>query len=176
MAKLEVAYDTYLRETVKALANPGVLLVSKRLGTGANVMTIGWGALGVVWGRPTFVVLVRPSRYTFGLIETAGDFTVNVLSRDYADVFQYCGSVSGRDTDKLADRGLATIPSLKVASPTLEQALIVYECKVLHSNDVLPERLDREVINACYPSGNFHRLYYGEILCVRAEPDAADRL
>ena len=176
MAKLEVSYDTYLRETVKALANPGILLVSKRVGGGANAMTIGWGAVGVIWGRPTFVVLVRPSRYTFELIEAAGDFTVNVLSRDHAEALQYFGSVSGRDVDKLGGRGLATIPSLKVASPTIEQGLIVYECRVLHANDVLPERLDPEVVSACYPAGNFHRLYYGEILCVRAEPDAAERL
>jgi len=176
MAKLEVAYDAYIRETIRALANPGLLLVSKRTTDGANAMTIGWGAIGVMWGRPTFVVLVRPTRYTFELIEAGGDFTVNVLSRDHASALQYFGAVSGRDIDKLAQRGLATIPSLRVSSPTLEEAVIVYECRVLHSNDVLPERLDAEATKTCYPAGNYHRMYYGEILCVRAEPDAQERL
>jgi flavin reductase (DIM6/NTAB) family NADH-FMN oxidoreductase RutF len=176
MAKVEVAYDTYARETVKALANPGLLLAARGARGGANAMAIGWGAVGVVWGRPTFVVLVRPSRYTYGLIETAGDFTVNVMSREHAAAVQHCGSVSGRRGDKLAQCGLTTIPGLKVSSPALDAAVIIYECRVIHANDVIPEKLDAEVAAACYPKGDFHRLYYGEILCVRAEPDAAERL
>ena len=34
MAKLEVRYDQHLRETLRALANPGLLLVSKRKDAG----------------------------------------------------------------------------------------------------------------------------------------------
>ena len=29
-----------------------------------NTMTISWGSLGFIWGRPFVQVLVRPARYT----------------------------------------------------------------------------------------------------------------
>ena len=37
---------------------------------------------GSVWGRPTWTVLVRPSRFTYELIEQTGDFTVSVPGPD----------------------------------------------------------------------------------------------
>ncbi|MBR2683498.1 MAG: hypothetical protein IKE22_09565, partial [Atopobiaceae bacterium] len=39
-----------------------------------NTMTIGWGTIGTVWGKPILMVMVRPQRYTYGLINAAGEF------------------------------------------------------------------------------------------------------
>ena len=41
----------------------GILLTTKGQ-TGVNTMTIGWGTIGIEWGRPMFVAYVRESRYT----------------------------------------------------------------------------------------------------------------
>ncbi|MCH5321608.1 MAG: flavin reductase family protein, partial [Eubacterium sp.] len=35
---------------------------------GFNTMTAGWGYLGVLWNRPSAIVLVRPSRHTYGYV------------------------------------------------------------------------------------------------------------
>jgi hypothetical protein len=35
--------------------------------------------------------------------------------------------------------------------------------------DVVNANLDPQIVADAYPSGNFHRIYYGEILAVRAE-------
>jgi flavin reductase (DIM6/NTAB) family NADH-FMN oxidoreductase RutF len=135
-------------------------------------MTIGWGTIGIIWGKPIFVVLVRPSRYTHGLIEQMEDFTVNVPAADMADVVAFCGSASGRDHDKFAEKGLIAVPGRKVKSPIIDQCVIHYECKVVHKNDVLKDNLASEIISSAYPRGDFHTIYYGEILSVYASPDA----
>jgi hypothetical protein len=40
-----------------------------------NMMTIGWGSLGVMWGRPFVQVVVRPVRYTYEFMERYDTFT-----------------------------------------------------------------------------------------------------
>ena len=79
-----------------------------------NVMTIGWGAVGTIWGRPIFMILVRPSRYTFNLINATGEYTVNVPIPELGDAVSYFGSVSGRDQDKFKVKGLTATQGKKV--------------------------------------------------------------
>ncbi len=71
-----------------------------------NTMTIGWATIGYVWRRPVFMVLVRDSRHTFGIIEKAADFTVSVPMTDMKDAIMFCGTKSGRDYDKYKECGL----------------------------------------------------------------------
>ena len=63
-----------------------------------------------------------------------------------------------------------------VLAPVVEQCPIVYECKVVHSNDILPPRLAEEIRASAYAGGDFHRVYWGEILAARADPKAAELL
>ena len=44
-----------------------------------NSMTIGWGSLGTMWGRPFAQVVVRPTRYTYEFMEKYDSFTVRVF-------------------------------------------------------------------------------------------------
>ncbi|HOL67988.1 MAG TPA: flavin reductase, partial [bacterium] len=85
---------TCLKETIQILARPGALLVTMGKREVPNVMAIGWGSVGIVWGKPVFVVLVRPSRYSFTLLKERGQFTVNLPSPELSEVVAYCGSVS----------------------------------------------------------------------------------
>ena len=176
MPKQEVEYTMLLRETLRKLTDPGLLLVSLDERGKANPMTIGWGTPGVIWGRPMFLVLVRPSRYTYRCIERSGDFTVNVPAAGMEDFVAFCGSASGRDHDKLAEKGMTASPSLKVSSPIIQECIAHYECRVVHKNDVIPDELEGNISNTFYPSGDFHRVYFGEILVVRADEDAVLRL
>ena len=68
MVEANTDFSDYLKETFGVMNQMGVLLVSGAIDK-PNVMTIGWGTAGIIWGKPTFITLVRPSRYTHGLIE-----------------------------------------------------------------------------------------------------------
>ena len=171
MPKQQIAYDEYFQQVNRILASTGLLLASGPPDRPTNAMAIGWGSLGRVWGRPMWVVLVRPSRFTYQLIEEAGDFSVNVMPNDMADVVTHCGTVSGRDEEKCRAKDLSAVPGLRGHVPIIGESSIAYECRTVATNDIIPEKLDAKVTNTCYPSGDFHRVFYGEILCVRAEKE-----
>ena len=169
MAKQELDYRECLAETVQALGEGRVLLASKGKGGKPNAMAIGWGTIGLIWGKPIFLVFVRPSRYTYRLIEEGGEFTVNVLPASMREVVTYCGSVSGRDQDKLKEKGLTALASDKVSTPIIGEGIVHFECRVVHTNDVAPAALDEHIQANCYSGGDFHRLYFGEILSCRRD-------
>jgi len=171
MEKIEVGYVDCLKETFTTMDKIGLLLVSIGQQEKPNVMTIGWGTIGIVWEKPTFIVLVRPSRFTYGLIEETGDFTVNVPPVEISEKVSVCGTVSGREHDKFMEQKLTAIPAKEVRSPLIEECLAHYECKVVHKNDVLPPELASDIVSANYPQGDYHRLFYGEIMRVCAARD-----
>jgi len=168
VSKTEIPTFRLINETVKRLGQTGLLLVSGTVEQ-ANVMTIGWGLPGILWGKPFFIVAVRPSRYTYQFIEETGDFTVNVPRRGMEEIVTYCGTVSGRNHDKFKEKGLTALPSKQVRSPIIEECIINYECKVAYKTKVLKEDLPSIVLSSYYPSGDYHTLYFGEIVAVYAD-------
>jgi flavin reductase (DIM6/NTAB) family NADH-FMN oxidoreductase RutF len=91
MAFREVPYTYRFDQTLEMLTNGGLLLASTRADGTSNVMTIGWASIGVIWGLPVMVVLVRPSRYTYQFVEASQVFTVNVPTqamRAYVNMWQ----------------------------------------------------------------------------------------
>lgn len=164
MGKNIVDYRNYIDETIKAFDEERVLLASCGEKGLPNAMAIGWGTIGIIWRKPIFVVLVRPSRYTYRLMEETGEFTVNIAPPELKEVVQYCGSVSGRDHNKFREKGLTAIPSKKIKTPMIKECLLHFECRVVHKNDLIPSELETSIIPALYPKGDFHRVYFGEIL------------
>ncbi len=171
MQRPPVPYDHQLSKTLSTLVRPGLLLVGTRPSGESNVMTIGWGTVGVVWGKPTFVVLVRPSRHTFGFIEDSHEFTVNVPAADMREWVGVCGSKSGRDLDKFAAYGIATSPGQNVQTATIDACPMVYECRVVHWSDMIPANLVPEAETSFYRGQDYHRMYFGQILGAYAASD-----
>ena len=167
--KKEVAYNYYLKETMEALHDGGLLLTSVRKDEENDVMTIGWGTVGIVWSFPMFLVMVRPSRLTYEFIEQTKQFTVNVPTKAMSDAVLFCGKNSGRDVDKFEKCGFTVIPGRKVSSVGIDECPIHYECQVIYHNDFEPVRIPDDVAQRVYAQGNYNRIYYGKILGVYAD-------
>jgi flavin reductase (DIM6/NTAB) family NADH-FMN oxidoreductase RutF len=176
MAKVAVRYTDYFAQTIQRMREDGLLLVTMGADAKANVMTIGWGMMGSIWARPVFIVLVRPSRHSYSRLEQVGDFTVNVPPRELAEAVNHCGTVSGREHDKLSEMHLTPIPSREVRPPIIQECVVHYECRMLHRNDLVPDALAPAVRDEYYANGDFHRLYFGEIVAAYADEDARERL
>ncbi len=176
MAKQDIPYTRYFEQVMQVMAKPGLLLAGKDADNKPNAMTIGWGTIGAIWGKPMWIVLVRPSRYTYQCIEKTGDFTVNVPPPSLKEAVTFCGSKSGRDYDKFPTLKLTPTPGRSVNVPIIEECVINYECRVVHHNDVMPSELAGAIQNSAYKSGDYHRVYFGEILDVRADEDALEQL
>jgi flavin reductase (DIM6/NTAB) family NADH-FMN oxidoreductase RutF len=169
MAKKIADYRDHIGETIKAFKEERVLLVSRGKEGLPNVMAIGWGTIGIIWRRPIFIVMVRPSRYTYKLIEETGEFTVNIATPQLKEVVQYCGTVSGRDHNKFKEKQLTAIPSREIKTPIIKECILHFECRVVYKNDLIPSELEKSITETLYPKGDFHRVYFGEILACQYE-------
>ena len=152
----------------------GILLTTKADGQ-VNTMTIGWGMVGIEWGKPIFIALVRESRYTKGLLDTNGEFTVNIPYGDMdSKILGFCGTKSGRDTDKISELGLTLVEPEAIRVPGIRELPLTLECKVLSRQSQDLFAIPDEILQRYYPqdvdgthSGSnrdLHIAYYGEIV------------
>ena len=158
--------------TYQKMIKPGLLLVSADSAGKPNAMAIGVAAIATLPGRPVFIVWVRPSRYTYRLIEESGDFSVKVPRDGMEDIVAYCGTVSGRDHDKVTERNLTAAQSRTISAPIIGECLIHYECEVVDKIDTSPDNM-AEHLRKHYQIGNYHRLFFGQILATYADKEIA---
>lgn len=129
-----------------------------------NTMTASWGTVGILWNKPVAICFIRPHRFTFQFAEKHSFFTLSFLEEQYRDILSFCGSHSGKDTDKVAQTGLKPV-ELGAESITFEQARLVLECRKLYADFLKPENfLVRAILDKNYPGKDFHRFFIGEIL------------
>ncbi|MEM2739526.1 MAG: flavin reductase family protein [Candidatus Bathyarchaeia archaeon] len=166
----------YADRVYSHLNDEGLLLGSVSREKRFNLMTIGWGFLGVIWRRPCFIVAVRPSRYTYRLIEDTGVFTVNILPKGMGDIASYCGSVSGREHDKLSELEIKASRGVRVDAPIIQDCPITYECVVRCKFRLERDKIPRDILIMAYPSDDLHTLYLGEIVYAHIDESRVDLL
>ncbi len=132
-----------------------------------NTMTVAWGSLGVMWGKPFAQVVVRYSRYTFGFMEKYDTFTLSAFPEAHRKQVLLLGSKSGRDSDKIAESGLTPIAAAKVAAPAFDEAELVIECRKTYWQDMNPAHFIDPDIEEQYKDRDYHRIYFGEVVAVQ---------
>jgi flavin reductase (DIM6/NTAB) family NADH-FMN oxidoreductase RutF len=135
-----------------------------------NCMTVGWGSFGVMWGRPLAMIVVRPTRHTWQLMERSDSFSLSAFPEEYRGCLSWCGSHSGRDGDKAAAAGLTAIACRSIRSPGFEEAELIIECRKTYWSDFDPSHFIAPGIEANYPNKDYHRMYFGEILAITGTP------
>lgn len=104
----------------------GVYLLGVHTPEKDNLMTAAW--LCQLSAKPaTLAVAVASAHLTAALIEKAGSFAVSVLTPSQKALATRCGTVSGRDADKLA--GVPTHPSA-LGHPIADGSAAALECRV----------------------------------------------
>ena len=143
----DIAFNEYAQEVITQLANGGVFLTVKDPGQNrANIMTIGWGTIGYIWRKPIFMVMVRYSRHTYGLLEKTGEFTVSVpLNQDRRKELLICGRQSGRDIDKFKECGFTPEKGKTVDTPIIKECPLHFECRVVYQQAMEPGQLSPEL-------------------------------
>ncbi len=141
------------------------LLLAAGDSASCNAMTIGWGALGTIWGKPAVTVYVRKSRYTHGFMERGQYFTV----MRFADnrVVDYMGTHSGRDGDKAQALGLH-VAYTGHGAPYYTEAVEVIECRTMSAAVLSGDTFRDDVPQGMYTQGedkdNWHSQYIGEVV------------
>jgi flavin reductase (DIM6/NTAB) family NADH-FMN oxidoreductase RutF len=127
-----------------------------------NTMTASWGSLGELWFKPVCFCFVRPQRYTYEFMEKNDAFTLSFFIDHYKPQLNFCGSRSGRETDKVDECGFTTREA-ENGSVFFEEARLVLECRKIYFQDLDPSHFLDDSIMHNYPQKDFHRMYIGEI-------------
>ena len=126
------------------------------------MMTASWGGVGVMWGKNVAFIVIRPQRFTKGLVDAAETLSLSFLSEEYRDVLNYAGTASGRDEDKVKKSGLTV--SHEGDTPYFDQAQTVLFCRKLYRQNLDPAGFyDGGLDQKWYPGKDYHTLYIAEI-------------
>lgn len=128
-----------------------------------NTMTASWGAMGEIWGKPSFHCVVRTNRHTLEYLDRNELFTVTFFDPGYKPALQFCGSHSGRDCDKAKETGLQ--PVLLDGTTTFAQARRVFVCRKLYTSMLQQDGFVKpETYEKWYSSDPMHREFVGEVI------------
>lgn len=109
---------------------PLVLVVVKE-----NIITIA--AVSFFSFEPPMVMIgIVPSRYSFELIQSCEDYTINLPTEELLPAVKICGSKSGRDVNKWELAELTPKKSVEVTSLIIEECPVNLECKIVEKIDL----------------------------------------
>lgn len=158
-----INYKQFAAEGLKQLEKGAFLTVKD--GDRVNTMTIGWGSISYIWGKPIFMVAVRYSRHTYKIIEASKEFTVSIpLKNNLKKELAYCGSRSGRDVNKFEECNLEMLDGQKLSTPIIGNCELHFECKVVYQQAMEPSTIDEGIKKRYYSNDDYHVLYFGEIV------------
>ncbi len=126
-----------------------------------NTMTIAWGGLGTLWGKPIATVYVKPIRYTHRFMEENDYFTVSFYPEAYKKALGLLGSKSGRDCNKVALSGLT--PKFLPHGVTFEEARATLVLKKIYRQELDLSAIPEDAVKKYYLSEPVHTMYVGEL-------------
>jgi flavin reductase (DIM6/NTAB) family NADH-FMN oxidoreductase RutF len=127
-----------------------------------NVMTAAWGGFGTLWAQSVCFCFVRPTRYTYEFMERSDVFSLCFFDEKYRSVLDFCGSHSGRETDKIKATGISPISGEKGAV-YFDEARLVFLCEKIYYQDIIPDHFIERTIHEHYPQKDYHRMYVGRV-------------
>ena len=164
MAFQKIEPSQYGKNPFEAIGKQWFLLTAGTEASGWNTMTCSWGALGVIWNKPSVTCYVRHSRHTFGFMEQQETFTLSLFDESQRKALAFCGSHSGRDCDKAAETGLH--PITLDGAVTFAEAETVFVCRKRFASDLDIAALPEDVAAGFYADHDTHKMYIGEIVAV----------
>jgi len=135
---------------------PKTLVSCRGLDGQENVLAVGYCG-NCSFDPPMVMVGIVPSRYSYEMIKKSGCFVVNLTDKKNKALFDYMGSHSKRDVDKIKTMDVRLQDGTKVAAPILLDCPVNIECTIVDS----------------IMTGS-HEMFIGKIEYVHANTDLLD--
>ncbi len=119
-----------------------------------NVITIAWHTT-ISKKPPLYGISIAPNRYSHDLIKKNKEFVINFVHFDFVEKAHFCGTHSGRSTDKVDHTNLTLTPAKIVNVPFIKECFAHLECKLVQDITM-----------------GDHTLFIGEVVSVYADEDA----
>ena len=112
--------------------SPDILVSSRALNGEENALAVAYCG-NCSFDPPMVMVGIVPSRYSHHMIKESGCFVVNLVAKSYEETYQYLGSTSRRDVDKLVEKNVKTASAKVVNAPILVDCPVNIECTIVDS-------------------------------------------
>ncbi len=155
-------FDSLSLKVFKVFDKDWAILVSGK--DNPNPMTISWGGVGTLYGKPVVTVYVRPTRYSFKLMMEHNEFTVNFLPRKLRRVYDICGSLSGGECNKWIESNINKVKSSIIKTPFIKEAKLALECKTIVRVPFERESFLANEIYDFYEKEDYHTAFTGEVV------------
>ncbi len=156
MAILFVLPMKAVREPEIALYPNSVVLTTSSYEGKDNIITLAW-VTTACFDPPMIACAIRDTRYSHELIKKSGEFVVNIPTEEITREVDFCGQVSGRDTDKFSECDFTRMSASRVKVPLIKECPVNIECAV------------REIVHL-----GTHDLFIGEVLAVNVDEELLD--
>ena len=104
-----------------------------------NSMTASGGGMGLLFRKPTTMLIFPSNRYTLELIQKEQKYTMSYFPDEYKKQVIFLGQKSGRDSEKMQEVELTSIETPS-GNMTFKEARLVIECKLLQiTTPVFPD-------------------------------------
>lgn len=157
----------------------------------ANMMTVSWGGVGVLWGKNVTYIFIRQSRYTKEFIDAGDYFSLSFLNESYRPALTFAGTKTGRGIDKFAAAGLT--PAFAGTDGTLQETGadtdgVLWQMSAGAEKEGIPYPAEADLVLLCrkmaavpigaetfadadiqakwYGDNDMHTMYVGEIVGV----------
>lgn len=123
----------------------------------SNILTVAWTGITNTIPPKTYIS-VRPSRFSYHLIQNSGEFVINLTTSDLIKKADYCGIYTGAKVDKFEKCQLTKEKATVVSCPLISQSPLSLECRVT------------EII----PIGT-HHMFMADIVSVNVDENLLDK-
>ena len=133
-----------------------------------NTMTASWGGMGYIWERPSTFIFIRDTRYTYQFLQQHESFTLSFFNEKYRNALRICGTMSGRNTDKVKEAGLTSLET-PLGLMSFEEARMIIECKKMFVQELdyanLTEPYKSKIMEEAYKNEpSKHQMFISEII------------
>jgi flavin reductase (DIM6/NTAB) family NADH-FMN oxidoreductase RutF len=119
-----------------------------------NVITIAWHT-PISKSPPFYGISLAPSRYSHGLIKKTKEFVINFAPYKIVDKVNFCGTNSGRNTEKIIEAKINLESAQKLNTKIIKECYAHLECK-LHDTLTLGD----------------HTIFIGEVVNIMSDKNA----
>ena len=115
-----------------ALRPMPMTLVSCRYNGEDNALAIGY-CTNCSFDPPMIMIGITPGRYSHKMVKESGCFVLNLPENDLREAFDYLGSKSRANEDKLKVKNVKTEDAKTIDAPILSDCPVNIECTVVNS-------------------------------------------
>lgn len=143
-----------MKDEIALLYPRQTILVTTNLEGKDNIITLDW-AMPVSFEPCLIAISVAPQRFSSNMLKGSKEFVVAIPTPEMEEAVLYCGSHSGKDTDKFKETGLTKQKAEKISAPLIKEAGANIECRLVDTIE----------------AGD-HSIFIGEILKVHKTNDS----